>query len=76
VLTGNTGPGLAIRITGPVDGEKLKIARQADSIFIEEIRKAGLYDEISKLTTADFDGSANTIRQVKPTLLSLARPSP
>lgn len=41
------GPGLAVRITGAIDAEKLKIARSADSIFIEEIRKAGLYSEIS-----------------------------
>jgi len=40
------GPGLAIRIMGDVDREKLDILRQADAILIEEIRQAGLYDEI------------------------------
>jgi GMP synthase (glutamine-hydrolysing) len=40
------GPGLAIRIPGPVDAEKLAILRKADAIYLEEIRKAGLYDKI------------------------------
>ncbi len=40
------GPGLAIRIIGPVDAEKLAILRRADAIFIDEIRAAGLYDAI------------------------------
>jgi len=40
------GPGLAIRCPGPVDREKLEILRLADEIFIEEIRRAGLYDDI------------------------------
>ncbi|MDX2264891.1 MAG: glutamine-hydrolyzing GMP synthase [Hyphomicrobiales bacterium] len=40
------GPGLAIRILSDVTGEKLAILRRVDAVFIEEIRKAGLYDEI------------------------------
>ncbi len=40
------GPGLAIRVPGEITGEKLAILRRADAIYIEEIRKAGLYDEI------------------------------
>ena len=40
------GPGLAIRIPGAVTEEKLAVLRQADAIFIEEIRNAGLYDAI------------------------------
>ena len=40
------GPGLAIRIPGEVDREKCDILRQADRIYLEEIRGAGLYDEI------------------------------
>lgn len=40
------GPGLAIRIPGAVTKEKADILRQADAIYIEEIRNAGLYDEI------------------------------
>lgn len=42
------GPGLAIRILGPVTREQVKIAQAADTIYIEEIRKAGLYDQISQ----------------------------
>jgi GMP synthase (glutamine-hydrolysing) len=40
------GPGLAIRIPGEVTEEKLALLRRADSIFLEEIRVAGLYDAI------------------------------
>lgn len=40
------GPGLAVRIIGDVTEERLHILRQADTRFIEEIRKAGLYDKI------------------------------
>ena len=40
------GPGLAIRIPGEVTSEKLDILRGADRIYLEEIRCAGLYDDI------------------------------
>jgi GMP synthase (glutamine-hydrolysing) len=40
------GPGLAIRILGDVTPERLACLRAADAILIEEIRAAGLYDEI------------------------------
>lgn len=40
------GPGLAIRIPGAVSKDKADILRKADAIYIEEIRKAGLYDSI------------------------------
>ncbi len=40
------GPGLAIRIPGDITDEKLHLLRQADVIYLDEIRKAGLYDEI------------------------------
>lgn len=40
------GPGLAIRCPGPVTREKLDILRKADAIYLDEIRRAGLYDAI------------------------------
>jgi GMP synthase (glutamine-hydrolysing) len=40
------GPGLAIRCVGEITAEKLEILRYADEIYIEEIRRAGLYDDI------------------------------
>ena len=40
------GPGLAIRIPGEITEEKLEILRKADVIYLDEIRKAGLYDKI------------------------------
>ena len=40
------GPGLAVRILGEVTRERLEVLRDADAIFLEEIRAAGLYDEI------------------------------
>jgi GMP synthase (glutamine-hydrolysing) len=40
------GPGLAIRIIGEVTHERLEILREADSILLEEVRRAGLYREL------------------------------
>ncbi|MEC9348011.1 MAG: glutamine-hydrolyzing GMP synthase [Pseudomonadota bacterium] len=40
------GPGLAIRIPGDITREKADTLRKADAIYLDEIRKAGLYDEI------------------------------
>lgn len=42
------GPGLAIRIKGDINGKRLETLRQADAIFIEELRKKGLYYDISQ----------------------------
>ncbi|KAL6941817.1 GMP synthase (glutamine-hydrolyzing) [Hanseniaspora osmophila] len=42
------GPGIAIRVLGEVTREQVAIARKADHIYIEEIRKAGLYNKISQ----------------------------
>lgn len=40
------GPGLAIRCPGGVTREKVKILQEADAVYLDEIRKAGLYDDI------------------------------
>ncbi|HEX3115522.1 MAG TPA: glutamine-hydrolyzing GMP synthase [Bradyrhizobium sp.] len=40
------GPGLAIRCPGDITAEKLEILRNADAVYIDQIRKAGLYDQI------------------------------
>ena len=40
------GPGLAIRLPGGISEEKLKVLREADRIYIEEIRRSGLYDYV------------------------------
>ncbi|MCR9212643.1 MAG: glutamine-hydrolyzing GMP synthase [Proteobacteria bacterium] len=40
------GPGLAIRVPGAISRDRLEILRKADTIYLDEIRKAGLYDEI------------------------------
>ena len=40
------GPGLAIRCPGEITREKLEILRKADAVFIDQIRRHGLYDEI------------------------------
>ncbi|GAA5969916.1 hypothetical protein JCM11641_008084 [Rhodosporidiobolus odoratus] len=46
------GPGLAIRILGEITPAQVKIAQHADAIFIEEIRKAGIYDQIAQAFAA------------------------
>lgn len=40
------GPGLAVRILGEITPGRLAVLREADAIFLEEIRSAGLYDDI------------------------------
>jgi GMP synthase (glutamine-hydrolysing) len=40
------GPGLAVRVLGDITKEKLDLLREADLIFIDEIKRAGLYNEI------------------------------
>ncbi len=40
------GPGLAVRITGEVTRERLELLRRADRIVVDEIRSAGLYDQL------------------------------
>jgi GMP synthase (glutamine-hydrolysing) len=40
------GPGLAIRVPGEITPDRLAVLREADRIYLEEIRAAGLYDQI------------------------------
>jgi GMP synthase (glutamine-hydrolysing) len=40
------GPGLAVRLLGEVTGERIDILREADSVVLEEVRKAGLYKKL------------------------------
>jgi GMP synthase (glutamine-hydrolysing) len=40
------GPGLAIRVLGAVTEDRLEVLREADAIYLEEIRAADLYDDI------------------------------
>ena len=52
------GPGIAIRIIGDVTPAKVRIVQEADQIFIEEIRVAGLYKQISQAFAALMEGKA------------------
>ncbi len=45
------GPGLGVRILGPITKGYADMLRQADHIFIEELRAAGLYDSVSQAFT-------------------------
>jgi len=40
------GPGLAIRILGPITREKVSMVQEADNIFIEGLKEEGLYDKV------------------------------
>ena len=42
------GPGLAVRVVGPVDETSLAVLRRADAIFLEELRAAGLYGQVAQ----------------------------
>ena len=42
------GPGLGVRIIGEITKEKTKILKEADYIFIQELIKADLYDQVSQ----------------------------
>ncbi|MCM2314711.1 MAG: GMP synthase (glutamine-hydrolyzing), partial [Thermoanaerobaculia bacterium] len=42
------GPGLAVRILGDITEDKVRVLQEADAIFIEEIRRAGLYRQIGQ----------------------------
>jgi GMP synthase (glutamine-hydrolysing) len=65
------GPGLAIRIPGEVTAEKVRVLQEADAIWLDEIRKAGLYDQIWQafavllpVKTVGVMGDARTYEEV------------
>ncbi len=66
------GPGLAIRVIGEVTRERLDTLRQADAIFIEELRRAGLYREIGQafavLTSVQSVGVMGDLRTYASTV--------
>ncbi|MDE2977631.1 MAG: GMP synthase (glutamine-hydrolyzing), partial [Acidobacteriota bacterium] len=42
------GPGLGVRILGDVTADRVAVLQEADAIFIDELREAGLYDRVSQ----------------------------
>ena len=65
------GPGLAIRVMGEVTAERLAILRRADAIWIEELRRGGLYDAVWQafavflpIQTVGVQGDARTYDHV------------
>jgi len=52
------GPGLAVRIVGSITDEKIKMVREADSIFMDELRKSGYYDRTWQAFAALLEGKA------------------
>ena len=68
------GPGLAIRILGPVTRAQVKTLQLVDHIYIEEIRKAGLYNHIAQafavllpVKAVGVMGDQRTYEQVRET---------
>jgi GMP synthase (glutamine-hydrolysing) len=67
------GPGLAIRIPGEITPEAVEDLQEADAIYLDEIRKAGLYDKIWQafavllpVKTVGVMGDARTYEKVWP----------
>ena len=65
------GPGLGIRVLGAITKECLETLREADAIYIEELKKQGLYDQIWQafsvllpVRTVGVQGDGRTYRQV------------
>ena len=65
------GPGLGIRVLGKVTRERVSMLQDADKIFIDELRRAGLYDEVSQalavllpVKTVGVMGDARTYESV------------
>ena len=65
------GPGLGIRVLGEVTRERVAMLQDADQIFIDELRRAGLYDEVSQalavllpVKTVGVMGDARTYERV------------
>lgn len=65
------GPGLAVRVLSEVTWERLERLREADAIWIEELRRAGLYDEVAQafavllpVQTVGVMGDGRTYQQV------------
>jgi GMP synthase (glutamine-hydrolysing) len=65
------GPGLAVRVLGDIDWERLEILRAADAIWIEELREAGLYRQVAQafaillpVRTVGVMGDGRTYQQV------------
>jgi GMP synthase (glutamine-hydrolysing) len=45
------GPGLGVRVIGEIGPERVELLQRADAIFIEELRRAGWYDQVSQAFT-------------------------
>jgi len=65
------GPGLGVRVLGPITWERLELLRAADAIWIEELRAAGLYREVAQafavllpVRTVGVMGDGRTYQQV------------
>jgi GMP synthase (glutamine-hydrolysing) len=52
------GPGLAVRVIGAITPRKLKVLREADAIFIEELRESGQYDKVWQAFAVLLSGKA------------------
>lgn len=52
------GPGLGIRIIGEITEEKIRVVQKADKIFIDELKKSGIYNKVSQAYAALLDCKA------------------
>ena len=59
------GPGLGVRVVGQINQNRLKVLKEADAIFIEELRKSGWYSKLWQAFVCSFRSEALALWEMK-----------